>query len=61
MNTENPREWITVETDEKAAVALASELSTPLPVARLLVSRGFTNIDNAELFLSTAEQSWRSI
>ncbi len=52
MNTENPREWITVETDEKAAVALASELSTPLPVARLLVSRGFTNIDNAELFLN---------
>ena len=52
MNSENPREWITVETDEEAAVALAGKLSVPLPVARLLVSRGFTNVDQAGDFIN---------
>ena len=47
MSAENPREWITVEADEEAAIALAGKLSTPLPVARLLVSRGFINVDQA--------------
>jgi len=52
MSTENPREWITVEADEDAAIALAGELSTPLPVARLLVSRGFTTVDAAGDFIN---------
>lgn len=52
MTAQPPRKWITVETDEEAAVALAGELSTPLPVARLLVSRGFTNVDDAGYFLN---------
>jgi len=52
MSTETPREWITVKTDEDAAIVLAGELSTPLPVARLLVSRGFTNVDAAGDFIN---------
>ena len=52
MSSDSTQTWITVETDEKKAVALAGKLSLPMPVARLLVSRGFGDVKSAEAFMN---------
>jgi single-stranded-DNA-specific exonuclease len=46
------RKWITKETDEAGALALAAELSLPLPVSRILLSRGITDTESAGRFLN---------
>jgi single-stranded-DNA-specific exonuclease len=52
MSNDSTSNWITVETDEKSAVALAKGISVPLPIARLLVSRGFSDVASAESFMN---------
>jgi len=52
MSYDECREWITVETDDARALALAAALSLPLPVARVLVARGLEESDAAERFLN---------
>lgn len=43
--------WLEIACDEEAPQALAQELGLPLPIARLLVSRGHTSVEQARLFL----------
>jgi single-stranded-DNA-specific exonuclease len=51
MSNAEGRKWITAEVDEERATALTSELSLPLPVSRVLVSRGFADAEAAGRFL----------
>jgi len=51
-NGNGVRRWVTVETDEDSAQALAAELSLPLPVARVLASRGLCDGEAADRFLN---------
>ncbi len=52
MSNDDGRRWITVDTDEENAAALAAELSLPLPVASVLVSRGLSDSEAATRFLN---------
>ncbi len=52
MSSEEGRKWVTVETDEDKAAALAAELSIPGAVAQVLVSRGLSDSDVASRFLN---------
>jgi single-stranded-DNA-specific exonuclease len=52
MSTEAERVWSCVEVDEARVSALASELSVPLPIARVLVSRGIADLEAASSFLT---------
>jgi single-stranded-DNA-specific exonuclease len=45
-------QWITVEVDEKQAQELATALSVPLPVAKVLVARGVVTPEAAARFLN---------
>lgn len=49
---EDTAQWITIEVDEARARTLAGELSLPLPVAKVLVSRGIDCPAAAERFLN---------
>ncbi len=49
---EETAQWITVEVDEARARQLAAELSIPLPVAKVLVSRGIETPSAADRFLN---------
>ncbi len=46
------KRWVDVGVDEPAASVLSSELKIPLPLARILVSRGYDSPEAAETFLS---------
>ena len=46
------REWVDVEVDETCVSALASALSLSRPIARVLVSRGMTEVESATRFLN---------
>jgi single-stranded-DNA-specific exonuclease len=54
--TPNPipplKRWVDVEVDEAVAASLSSELELPLPLARILVSRGYDTPEAAASFLS---------
>jgi single-stranded-DNA-specific exonuclease len=52
MGNGDERRWVTVETDDDLANALAGELSLPLPVARVLASRGLGDSEAASRFLN---------
>ena len=52
MGNGDDRRWVTIETDESVAQALAVELSLPLPVARVLASRGIGDPESGERFLN---------
>jgi single-stranded-DNA-specific exonuclease len=49
---EETAQWITVEVDETKARALAAEMEMPLPVAKVLVSRGIDSKAASEKFLN---------
>ena len=49
---EETAQWITVEVDEARARQLGDEISVPLPVAKVLVSRGIGTPAAAERFLN---------
>ena len=51
MSDNNTPAWVTVDADEKRVSELAGELSLPLPVARILVSRGFGSAAAARDFM----------
>lgn len=46
------RQWRNVETDESAAGRIAEECELPLPLSRVLVSRGLTDADAVRRFLN---------
>lgn len=53
-----PTRWVVQpEADPEAASALAAALAIPLPLARLLVQRGFAEIEAARAFLRPALES----
>jgi len=45
------RHWVTVEADEAVAARLAGELGIPGQIARILVSRGMADTDQAKAYL----------
>ncbi len=52
MNNGDGRRWITIEADDETAEMLAAELTLPLPVARVLASRGLDTNETATEFLT---------
>jgi single-stranded-DNA-specific exonuclease len=52
MSDELERPWVSIEVDEARVSALASSLSLPIPVARVLVARGIRDQEAASLFLA---------
>ena len=46
------KRWVTSECDESAARGLGEKLKLPLPVARVLLARGFHHASDAESFLN---------
>ncbi|MBL7077191.1 MAG: single-stranded-DNA-specific exonuclease RecJ [Kiritimatiellae bacterium] len=52
MNLPPLKRWVDVEFDETVAASLSSELQLSLPLARILVSRGYDSAEAAGSFLS---------
>ena len=50
--TDDLRRWNTVETDDCVATRLSTELELPLPLAKILASRGFDETEEAERYLN---------
>lgn len=52
MNNGVLEQWVTVEVDEEKAEQLAQSIAVPLPVAKVLLSRGVDSPESAEQFLN---------